>query len=179
MNTLVIYESMYGNTRLIAEAIARGLHRSGTVDVVPASHARECDIDTYALLVVGGPTHVHGMSRLRTRDAAIVAASRPDSTVHLEAGASSAGLREWLSTLAPSPHGLAAAFDTRIDKSPFLTGRASKVIARKLRRVHLDIVAPPESFLVDAESNLKAHEIERAEQWGQSLAAKAAQLRTN
>ncbi|RRQ27182.1 flavodoxin [Rhodococcus sp. Eu-32] len=168
MNTLVVYESMYGSTRLVAQAIARGMRVTDDVDVVPASHASECDVASYDLLVVGGPTHVHGLSRLRTRDAAIGAATKPNAPMHLEADASSAGVREWLSTLAPST-GMAASFDTRLDRSPLLTGRASKTIAKRLRRLGYSVIRPPESFLVDKNSRLKPHELDRAERWGREL----------
>lgn len=60
MSTLVVYESMFGNTRHVAEAIARGVATTGAVKTVPVSQAREEDLSAYDLLIVGGPTHVHG-----------------------------------------------------------------------------------------------------------------------
>jgi Flavodoxin domain len=62
MNTLVVYESVYGNTRAIAEAIAEGL---GGAPVVPVSRAEVAD--GTELLVVGGPTHMHGLATARSR----------------------------------------------------------------------------------------------------------------
>jgi hypothetical protein len=168
MKSLVVYESMYGSTRAIAEAVARGLREGGEVDVIRASRAGEVDTSTYDFVVVGSPTHVHGLGRQRTRDAAVDAASRPTSTLKIEEDASHTGVREWLSTLSPSA-GAAAAFDTRLDRSPLFTGRASKTIARRLRRVGRHMVAAPESFLVDKQWELKRHEIERAEEWALSL----------
>ena len=40
MHALVVYESMYGNTRRIAEAIARGLRSAYTVQVISVTGAR-------------------------------------------------------------------------------------------------------------------------------------------
>ncbi|MGW0041942.1 flavodoxin family protein [Rhodococcus sp. NPDC003348] len=169
MRTLVVYESMFGNTRHVAEAIARGIGASGEVKTVAASRADQEDLSGYDLLVVGGPTHAHGMSRPSTRRGAEKTAAKPDSEVELEPDAESEGIREWLSSLSPA-HGHAATFDTRGDAPAFLTGRASKGIGKKLRHLGYDLVAESESFLVDKESHLEAGEEDRAEQWGRSLA---------
>ncbi len=67
-----------------------------------------------------------------------------------------------------------AAFDTRIDASPILTGRASRGIAHRLTRVGYDLVADPESFLVDKQSHLLPGEAERATQWATQLATSMA-----
>lgn len=55
-----------------------------------------------------------------------------------------------------------------------LTGRAGKGIAKKLRKHGFELVADPESFLVDKQSKLEPGEEDRAEQWGRSLAQQAA-----
>ncbi|UVJ41273.1 flavodoxin domain-containing protein [Arthrobacter sp. CJ23] len=66
MHAVVVYESMYGNTRQVAEAIAQGLGASGTAKAVSVAEVAEDDVAQCDLLVVGGPTHVHGTS-LRDR----------------------------------------------------------------------------------------------------------------
>ena len=56
MRSVVIYDSQYGNTRLLAEAIAAELEAVGTVDI---ENARNEDVTLppdLTLLVVGGPT---------------------------------------------------------------------------------------------------------------------------
>ena len=68
----------------------------------------------------------------------------------------------------------AAAFDTRIDASPLLTGRASRGIEKRLTRLGYDLVADPESFLVDKTSHLLPGEAERAVEWAAELAASLA-----
>lgn len=67
MRALVVYESMFGNTRRIAQAIADGIRDGADValtDVVDAPADVPDDVD---LVVVGGPTHVFSMSRKVTR----------------------------------------------------------------------------------------------------------------
>ena len=64
MRALVVYELMYGNTHAIGEAIARGIAAAGGVDVVPAARATAELVETADLLIVGGPTHVHGVKRV-------------------------------------------------------------------------------------------------------------------
>jgi menaquinone-dependent protoporphyrinogen IX oxidase len=55
MKALVVYESMYGNTHAIAEAIGRGLARPAEVEIVPVGRLDEVAIGASDLLVVGGP----------------------------------------------------------------------------------------------------------------------------
>lgn len=168
MRVLVVYESMYGNTRHVAEAIAQGIGAAATVRTVPVSQAHDEDLSAHDLVVVGGPTHIHGMSRESTRHGAVEAAQKPDAALTVEPDAESEGVREWLGSL-PSTTGKAAAFDTRIDGPALLTGRASKSIGRKLRHLGFSLVAEPESFLVDKETRLEDGEEERARRWGRSL----------
>ena len=53
MSALVVVESMWGNTREVGEAIARGL--GADVSVVDVSQAPSTVPDDVDLLVVGGP----------------------------------------------------------------------------------------------------------------------------
>jgi hypothetical protein len=171
MHAVVVYESMYGNTRHVAEAIARGLDDSGTVRVVPVSSADGLNLRAFDLVVVGGPTHVHGMSRESTRRAADEAATASGGDLVMEPDSTSEGVREWLASLSGMT-GRAAAFDTRLDAAPLLTGRASKGIARLLHAAGFELAAEPESFLVDKDTHLLAGEEHRAEAWGGGLTAR-------
>jgi flavodoxin len=165
MNAVVIYESVYGNTRAIAEAVAEGLGAAEVVPVHEASH-----LDGIELLVVGGPTHVHGLPTRRSRQMAVEAV-REDGGAHVEPGAvEEPGLRAWLRNLARAEGVRAAAFDTRLDRSPWLTGVASRGIAKRLRARGYEVIAC-ESFLVeDSEGPLEEGELDRARQWGVELA---------
>ena len=167
MRALVVYESMYGNTHAVAEAIGRGLAEAAEVTVVPVGQATQQLVETADLVVVGGPTHVHGMTRPSTRKAAIEQAEK-DLELDLDPDAAGEGVREWLGSLR-RVSAAAAAFDTRVHAPAAFTGRASKGIDRELRKHGLRAVVEPESFLVDKENHLEPGEQGRAEAWGQLL----------
>jgi hypothetical protein len=174
MHSLIVFESMYGATHRLADAIAAGLRRTGAVTVVPVTQARHERLSSYDLLLVGGPTHAHGMSRRSTRHTAIdIAESAGLATI--EPGAGGIGLREWFDGLGAC-QGSAAAFDTRLAGPALLTGRASRGIAAELERHGFLLIADPASFLVDGTNQLLPHQESAAEQWGAELAATARAL---
>jgi hypothetical protein len=169
MKALVVFESIFGNTQHIAEAIAEGLR--GEVEVVEVGKAR-AEIAGVDLLVVGGPTHAWGMSRAMTRsgarDQAAKAGTKPVSEGE--------GVRDWLARLG-EPRGTvaAAAFDTAIQKTGwFPSGSAAKGEAGFLRGKGYRLIAEPEQFLVKGiDGPLLDGELERAKAWGVHLAASA------
>jgi len=169
MSALVVYESVYGNTRRIAEAIAEGLEPLGSVKAQSVHETADADLDTVDLLVVGGPTHMHGLTSSLSRRMAVQAGE--EDGAELEPGAQDKrGLRQWLAERSGEGRE-AAAFDTRLDRSPKLTGAASHGIARRLHGGGYELVGEPESFFVeDAEGPLAAGELERARSWGAPLA---------
>ncbi len=167
MKAVIIYESMYGNTRTIADAIAEGLRPDEAV-VVPVAEARPELLDGADLLVVGGPTHMHGMSRASTRRGAAQAASKSQSGLMMLPGAEGPGLREWLAALGRVDVP-AAAFDTRLEMPAMFTGRASGGITRLLRQHGCTMVTKPMSFLVTNDNRLRAGEDSRACDWGHLL----------
>src|SRR5690348_2733319 len=111
MKALVVYESMFGNTRHVADQIADGLGIRYDVTIVPVAKATPELVADADLLIVGGPTHVHGMASSRTRAAAKTMADKEGSRLVMEPDAFAFGVREWLETV-PIKHGLlVAAFD--------------------------------------------------------------------
>ena len=170
MRAVVVYESMYGNTHRVAEAIGAGLATALDVKVVPVSEVSQTVLADADLVVAGGPTHAHGMSRAATRKAAVQAADKPVSPLTVEPDALGPGLRDWFTSLGHCPV-KAAAFDTRIHGPAALTGRASKGVARSLRAHGFDVIAEPESFLVTKQDRLEPGEADRAREWGTKLAA--------
>jgi hypothetical protein len=170
MRALIVYESMYGNTHVVADHIADGLRSHFEIEVVPVDAATPERMQDVQLLVVGGPTHVHSLSSERTRGAAVDAAHKPGAEVTLDPDAEGEGLREWFHHAASVTNIGAAAFDTRMDAAAWLTGRASKGIGRRLTHLGYDLVADPESFLVDKQNHLLPGEAERAVAWGAGLA---------
>lgn len=170
MKAVIVYESMFGSTRQIAEAIADGLSDSSAVRMVRVIDADPSVCEGVDLVVVGGPTQAWGMSRPSTRRGAPLHLNDPNNDLVLESGADwGPGVREWIASL-DRVVAMAAAFDTRLSSPVLLTGRASKSIGRQLARHGLTIVAPPESFLVDKKSHLLPGEVDRARAWGARVA---------
>lgn len=172
MRAVIVYESMYGNTHVIAEAIARGLEPGNEVTVVPVAGATRELLDGAALVVAGGPTHVHGMSHANTRKAAVEQSHKHGGQPALDADAEGPGLRDWFGSLGRPTAVAAAAFDTRLSGPAAFTGRASKGIARLLEQHGLTLIAQAESFLVTNDNALRPGEEDRAQEWGVALAAR-------
>ncbi|OLT20442.1 hypothetical protein BJF81_16015 [Ornithinimicrobium sp. CNJ-824] len=160
MATLVVYESAFGNTRTVAEAVAAGLGDGTEVlDVASAPPLADVVAD---LLVVGGPTHAFGMSRPQTREDAASRGGTPPAT----------GIREWLEASGPVALRVAT-FDTHT-RRPNLPGTAAKAAAKKLRALGCTVVADPEKFWVHGDQGpLLDGEVERARAWGAGLAQAA------
>lgn len=165
MNVLIVHESMFGNTRQIASAIAEGMRadaaQSGDVRVVHVDDA-PTTIDDVDLLLVGGPTHGLSMTRPQTRQ---------DAT---SKGATAAreGVREWIAEVAPR-HGLpVVTFDTRVHVK-MLPGSAASAAAKALRHRGFDGAERGETFWVkDVAGPLVAGELERAREWGVTLSTR-------
>jgi flavorubredoxin len=174
MKALVVYESMYGNTAVIAEAVARSLQAHGLdVAASPVTKIEPVDVVGAGLVVVGGPTHAHGMSRPSTRRAAVDDQENPYPEPTL-----TPGLRKWMDRLPSGTERLAAAFDTRFDKPSMLTGSAAKGIAKRLERHGYHLVAEPESFFVSTKNHLIDGEIDHAVGWADELAIRVGAIAT-
>ena len=154
MNALVLYESQYGNTEKIAEAIALAIQehmptRLASVEEVESLHEATVNVD---LLVIGGPTQRHGLSpRLR----------------HLVGGLGHGALR-----------GVGVAtFDTRMHGPKVMTGSAATTLRHRLRRAGATLIVEEATFAVaGTEGPLDEGEIERARRFAEQL-AKTAELR--
>jgi flavodoxin-like protein len=163
MKAQVVYESMFGNTREVAAAIADGLAahvKTGVAEIGDYDSRSGEDVD---LLVAGGPTHTFGLSWSRTRADAASRATMPVVS-------RGAGLREWLADLPKSETTRnAATFDTRVHVRG-LPGSAARGAARRLRRRGYRLVVAPESFWVTGPTGPVADgELERARAWGDRL----------
>jgi hypothetical protein len=174
MRAVVVYESMFGNTHAVAEHIAEGIHTVAETTVVPVHDATPELIDAADLLVVGGPTHVHGMSSERSREGAADMAAKDDS-LDLDPDAMGPGLRDWFDDLPERDRRRAAAFDTRVHATTLVTGQASKGIAKRLRKHGFDVIVDVESFFVDKSNHLEPGEADRATAWGRTVAETASQ----
>jgi hypothetical protein len=167
MKIVVVYESMFGNTKTIGEGIAEGLREAGEVRVGAVDELSMEDVRDAALLVAGGPTHAHGMARPDAHQS--VAKMDP----HHKYGPVLPGhdsLRGWLDRL-PAGGAMAAAFDTRFDKPMWLTGSAAKKIASRLRGKGYLILGAESFFVRTTGGPLADGERERAVAWGSELAS--------
>lgn len=160
MKVLVIYESVYGNTKEIAQAIGGVV--GGDVKVLRAGKANPGELNGVDLLIVGSPTQAF-------RPVAPVQAFIADIPKDALKGAGT------------------AAFDTRIPESEAgkglrffmkIGGYAAGPIAKALKKKGGIPAAPPEGFFVkDKEGPLQEGELERAAYWAKEVAASAGQRR--
>lgn len=156
MHVLVIHDSKFGNTEKIAEAIARGVGSDADVTVFSTAEAVPGVATLPArpdLLLLGGPTHSRGAS---------------------------APLKVFLRALPAPLRGVpAACFDTRYRGPLMFMGSAAVSASEALAKAGARVVAPPQSFYMArrgplAFQQLEPGELDRAEQWGRTVAAAAA-----
>jgi flavodoxin len=155
MEALVLYDSVYGSTRRIAQAVGAVLRERYHVRVQSVGDVGEVP-ESVDLLVIGGPTHYHQASRAMHRFLDHVP---PNALLGM----------------------LAAAFDTRYPGAGWLIGSASSRIARALKKGGAELLAAPESFFISKDvppqgekrrheiEQLEPGEIERAGEWAHAL----------
>lgn len=145
MNTLIIYDSTFGNTAQLAQAMADKLGEHGTARIALANEAGLTEVDGIDLLLVGGPTQLHGMS--------------PNMKTLLK------------SLPRRSLQGIyAGTFDTRYHMSAWKSGSAGHAIASRLKKTGVSLVVEPESFFVtEREGPLEEGERERAANWAEEI----------
>lgn len=162
MRSLVVYESSFGNTQRIARTVADALAVEGEATLVSVDELLP-SLQGFDLLVVGAPTHVHGLSSRMSRKGALGQQGR-DGEVGI-------GVRGWLERLPLLGRPPVAVFDTRAHRPELLVGSAAHAIAHRLRKRGYRLAVEPESFFVDGTPGpLADGELERAEEWGNMLA---------
>ena len=153
MKILIVFDSLYGNTEKIAQAIKEGLSSGNEVALVRADQASANDIEKMDLVLVGSPTHGGQFSEAVKN----FFKSIPDKGLQ--------GKR-------------AAAFDTGMSKeneSGFVKGvisffgYASKRIGKELTKKGATLTGAETFFVLGKEGPLKEGEIERARQWAKGL----------
>ena len=146
MQTLVVYDSKFGNTRKLALAMTEAVKPRSAVRLVALEELLPEALGTVDLLIIGGPTQSHGLSpRMRQF---------------------TDGLR------VRSANGMVAAtFDTRSRMPMVFSGSAAKTIAKKLQTKGIRVLAH-DSFFVTRTSTpqLEPGEITRAADWAKKLA---------
>lgn len=151
MKSMILYDSVFGNTRTIAEAIGKALE----APVQNVSEISAATMEGIELLIVGSPTRAFRPTKPLTH---FLAALPSQALTGIQA----------------------AAFDTRADlndvKSKLLEtmvrifGYAAPSIEKQLRKKGARIVTTAEGFLVrGTEGPLKEGEAARAEAWAKNL----------
>ena len=158
MKILVLYDSFFGNTKKIAQAIVDELSQEHEVVIARAETANVFQLQNRDLLFMGSPTRAFAPSPNMTALLKIIPAQ------------SLAGIK-------------VAVFDTRIapedikpkliDSFIKLAGYAEKKIIRLLKPSGADVILPGEGFFVsESEGPLKEGELAKAGTWARSILAK-------
>ena len=157
MKALVVYDSVYGNTERIAQAIGNALGSPGDAETLRVGDVTTQQLMGAQLLIVGSPTQkfspLGAITRLLRR---------------IPAGGLQ-GIK-------------VAAFDTRFSMSDaqsrilrfFVSvfGYAARPIASRLAKKGGELIVPPEGFIVQGtEGPLKEGELERAAEWAKQIIA--------
>ena len=159
MKVLIVYDSIFGNTGQIAQAVGNALGSQEDVEILRVGNVKPEQLTGLKLLIVGSPTR----------------GFRPTPAV-----------TDLLKSIPKN--GLkgvkVAAFDTRftmdeIESSVFILpilvnifGYAAKPIADRLKKKGGELIIPPEGFFVEGvEGPLKEGELERAADWARQIIA--------
>lgn len=149
MKTLFIYDSQFGNTKRIAQAIGESMEAAGEVQVLHVSDVIPEDIENLDSFIVGSPTQrFHPTLSITTLLKSLAARKLKGVRV--------AVFDKRLTLKEIESHGVLAFF-VRIH------GHAAKSIGRMLSKKGGKLVLPPERFYVlGMESPLVDGELERA-----------------
>jgi flavodoxin len=149
----IVYDSVFGNTRLVAAELASSLKATADVHLMTVQDAKGLDLSDTDLLIVGSPTR----------------GFRPTPT-----------MSEYVEGLGSIGRGkAAAAFDTRIDletvNPPALRwvvdagGYAAARIASSLERHGFELKGTAGFLVTGTEGPLRDGELGRAVEWGKTL----------
>lgn len=155
MKTLIVYESVFGNTEEIAFAMRDAIAQFSDVVALRPEEAKAATIQNYNLIIIGSPTQkFNPLPGISSFIKELPAASLKGKKV--------------------------AAFDTRVDlrkvNNRFLNlmvcmfGYAAYPIAKKLKAKGGEVIVPAEGFFVeDTNGPLRDGELERAREWAKRL----------
>jgi len=152
---MIIYDSVFGNTKQVAETIAKVFESDKDTRILQVSKAKPDQLTGLDLLVFGSPTRAFNAT---------------------------AAINRFLKSIPKnSLKGVnVATFDTRISLEDVnsrilpplvkVFGYAAKPIADKLEKKGAQSIIPPEGFFVkDTEGPMKDGELERASEWAKQV----------
>ncbi len=145
MRAVVIFDSTWGNTEKIAQAVASGI--GGATKALRVDAAGEADLEHVDLLVLGSP----------------ILGGRPSAAIQAYVNALSSGTAKKLS---------AATFDTRLTmRFARIFGFAALRMADALNEKGCAVKSSEGFFVRGRSGPLADGEVERATRWGKALLA--------
>jgi flavodoxin len=141
VKTLVVYDSLYGNTAQLAEAIGVA---AGESRVLRVGEAKPSELSSFDLVVIGAPT---------------------------QGGRATDAMRAFLERVPALDGTRVAVFDTRLRaRWVKVFGYAAGRIAEKVKSLGATLAAEPEGFIVEGKKGpLAEGELERAAAWVRGL----------
>ena len=142
MKVLVVYDSVYGNTAQVAEAIGAAL--AGESQVLRIGEAKPSELSSFDRVIAGAPT---------------------------QGGRATEAMQAFLARVPTLTGVEVAVFDTRLRaRWVKVFGYAAGKIAEKMKSLGATLVAEPEGFVVEGKKGpLAGGELERAAAWAKSL----------
>jgi flavodoxin len=143
MKILIVYDSQFGNTEKVAQAIAAALGKKGDSRLLKADMVKAGDLEGLDALIVGSPVHAWGPT---AKTKSFLKGLEPDVLSGVKA----------------------AAFDTGFKSR--LAGSATKKIEKQLKKAGCSIAVPGEKFIVTGnEGPLADGELDRATSWAKDI----------
>jgi flavodoxin I len=142
VKALVVYDSLYGNTAQVAEAIGAAV--VGESQVLRIGEVKPSELSSFDLVIVGAPT---------------------------QGGRATDAMRAFLARAPALDGAKVAVFDTRLRaRWVKVFGYAAGKIAERMKSLGATLVAEPEGFIVEGkEGPLAEGELERAAAWAKNL----------
>ena len=168
MKAIVVYESYWGNTASVAQAIAEGI--GADARALSTAEATGAALVGVGLIVAGSPIIAFSLPSEKTRNDML---AKPDKKAPSPPDLSHPSMRTWIVALPQTGAsgggvaGSAAAFETGFKLSP--GGSAGKIL-KMLGEKGYKPVAKKQRFFVKASYGpMKEGELERARAWGAEL----------
>ncbi len=160
MKVIVVYESHWGNTAAVANAIADGF--GPEAQVLTTDEASPSEVADADLIIAGAPVMAFGLPSDR-----MLATLPSDHKAPAPPDMSHPSMRSWLEQV-PAGHGRSARFETGLRWSP---GGATGAIGHKLEAAGFKRLGKARRFVVTSSYGpLREGELQRAQEWGTELA---------
>jgi flavodoxin I len=142
VKTLVVYDTLYGNTAQVAEAVGAAV--AGECQILSIDRANTSELGSFDLAIVGAPT---------------------------QGGRATQAMQAFLVRVPALEGARIAVFDTRLRaRWVKVFGYAAGKIAERMKSLGATLVAEPKGFIVEGKKGpLADGELERAAAWARSL----------